>query len=65
MSSFDAVPVCLILVVAFVFSVVAITPAAYASWRFVEWPAMHKRWWLAPRLRYDRALAASGDPHAT
>jgi len=64
MNAFDAVPMCLILAVAFVFSVVAITPAAYASWRFVEVPAMNKRW-LAPSLRYDRPLAASGDPHAT
>jgi peptidoglycan/LPS O-acetylase OafA/YrhL len=64
MNAFDAVPMCLILAVAFVFSVVGITPAAYASWRFVEVPAMNKRW-LAPSLRYDRPLAASGDPHAT
>jgi peptidoglycan/LPS O-acetylase OafA/YrhL len=60
MTQFASVPVSLILVVAFVYSVVAITPLAYASWRFVEWPAMRKR----PSKdsgSYDRRAAVSGE----
>jgi peptidoglycan/LPS O-acetylase OafA/YrhL len=40
---FDSLPVSLILFAVFVFSVAAITPLAYASWRFVERPAMNMR----------------------
>jgi peptidoglycan/LPS O-acetylase OafA/YrhL len=57
-TKFDTVPVSLILAVAFVYSVAAITPLAYASWRFVEWPAMRKR---SPKgsVQYDRPVAVS------
>lgn len=57
---FDSLPVTLILFVAFVFSVAAITPLAYASWRFVEWPAMNRRSSKALG-RYDRPVAVSGE----
>jgi len=40
---FDSLPVSLILFAVFVFSVAAITPLAYASWRFVERAAMNMR----------------------
>jgi peptidoglycan/LPS O-acetylase OafA/YrhL len=61
---FAALPVSLILIAAFVFSVAAITPLAYASWRFVELPAMNLR---SPALQvpYDRPLAVSGDSSVT
>jgi peptidoglycan/LPS O-acetylase OafA/YrhL len=60
MKQFESLPVSLILVVAFVYSVVAITPLAYASWRFVEWPAMNRR--PAPaKPQYDQPVAVSGD----
>jgi peptidoglycan/LPS O-acetylase OafA/YrhL len=53
----------MIVVAAFVLSVGITTPLAYASWRFVECPAMNRRS-LALRLRYGRPLVASGDPRA-
>ena len=56
LSQFDSLPVTLILLTAFVSSVVAITPVAYASWRFVEWPAMSLRS-PAVRTHYDRPAA--------
>jgi peptidoglycan/LPS O-acetylase OafA/YrhL len=40
---FDSLPVSLILFAVSVFSVAAVTPLAYASWRFVERPAMNMR----------------------
>jgi peptidoglycan/LPS O-acetylase OafA/YrhL len=54
------VPVTLIVVVAFVYSVAAITPLAWLSWRFVELPAMN-RLRSAPAARYGVQLAATGD----
>jgi peptidoglycan/LPS O-acetylase OafA/YrhL len=57
---FESAPVSLILLVAFVYSVAAITPLAYASWRFVEWPAMNKRSSKA-LAQYDRPVAVSGE----
>jgi peptidoglycan/LPS O-acetylase OafA/YrhL len=60
MSRFDWLPVTLIATVAFIYSVAAVTPLAYASWRFVECPAMRKR--PSPvRAPYDRPVAVSGD----
>jgi peptidoglycan/LPS O-acetylase OafA/YrhL len=46
-----SLPVTLVLAAAFAFSVIVITPLAYASWRFVERPAM--------ALRSRRAAAPS------
>ena len=43
LNRFDALPVTLVLAAAFVFSVIVVTPLAYASWRFVERPAMALR----------------------
>jgi peptidoglycan/LPS O-acetylase OafA/YrhL len=40
---FDSLPVSLILFAVSVFSVAAVAPLAYASWRFVERPAMNMR----------------------
>jgi peptidoglycan/LPS O-acetylase OafA/YrhL len=45
---FDALPTTLVLLTVFVLSVAAITPLAYASWRFIEWPATRKRSSLVP-----------------
>ena len=39
---FPAVPVTLIVIAAFIWSLVVITPLAWLSWRFVELPAMNK-----------------------
>jgi peptidoglycan/LPS O-acetylase OafA/YrhL len=60
---FDSLPVSLILLAAFVVSVAAITPLAYASWRFVEWPAMNRnrRSPLVDRAPRERPVAISGD----
>src|SRR5882757_813141 len=60
LKQFDSLPVSLILLTAFAFSVAAITPLAYASWRFVEWPAMNRRPSPA-KPQYDRPVAVSGD----
>jgi peptidoglycan/LPS O-acetylase OafA/YrhL len=60
LKQFDSLPVSLILLAAFAFSVVAITPLAYASWRFVEWPAMNRRP-LPAKPQYDRPVAVSGN----
>jgi peptidoglycan/LPS O-acetylase OafA/YrhL len=60
MSECPWLPVSVVASVAFVFSVAAVTPLAYASWRFVEWPAMQRR--LSPvRAAHDRPVAVSGD----
>jgi peptidoglycan/LPS O-acetylase OafA/YrhL len=59
-----ALPVSLIVVAAFVFSIVVTAPLAYASWRLVERPAMNRRS-LALRPRFDQPLAVSADPRAT
>jgi peptidoglycan/LPS O-acetylase OafA/YrhL len=56
----DGVPLSLILAASFIFSVAAVTPLAYASWRFVEWPAMNLRSALA-RARLDRPAVVSGE----
>ncbi|HEY4987300.1 MAG TPA: hypothetical protein VII39_11825, partial [Bradyrhizobium sp.] len=40
----DGLPVTVVAVTCILFSVAAITPLAYASWRFVELPAMNRRW---------------------
>jgi peptidoglycan/LPS O-acetylase OafA/YrhL len=61
---FPAVPVTLIVVVAFVYSLAAITPLAWLSWRFVELPAMN-RLRSAPAPRYGVAVAASSEQRAT
>jgi len=42
----DGLPVTVIAVTCILFSIAAITPLAYASWRFVEQPAMNRRWSL-------------------
>jgi len=39
---FETVPVTLIVVAAFVFSVISVTPLAWLSWKFVELPAMNR-----------------------
>ena len=39
----DGVPVTLVAVGCVLFSVAVVTPLAYVSWRFVEWPAMNRR----------------------
>lgn len=41
LASYEAVPVTLIILTAFVLSVIAVTPLAWLSWRFVEMPAMN------------------------
>ncbi|KRR23881.1 hypothetical protein CQ14_22910 [Bradyrhizobium lablabi] len=41
-AQFDSVPVTVIVIAAFVLSVVFITPLAWLSWRFVELPAMNR-----------------------
>jgi len=41
------------------FSVAAITPLAYASWRFVELPAMNRRWSVRVAA-VDRPVLAPG-----
>jgi peptidoglycan/LPS O-acetylase OafA/YrhL len=40
----DGLPVTVVAVTCILFSVAAITPLAYASWRLVELPAMNRRW---------------------
>jgi peptidoglycan/LPS O-acetylase OafA/YrhL len=50
-------PVAAILMISFVFSVVAITPLAYVSWRYVEQPALRWRSARPPR----GSAAVSGD----
>lgn len=61
---FPAVPVTLIVVVAFAYSLAAITPLAWLSWRFVELPAMN-RLRSTPAPRYGVPVAASSDRPAT
>jgi peptidoglycan/LPS O-acetylase OafA/YrhL len=39
----DGLPVTVVAVTCVLFSVAAVTPLAYVSWRFVEWPAMNSR----------------------
>ena len=51
-AQFEAVPVALIVIAAFLVSVVSVTPLAWLSWKFVELPAMN-------RLR--SGLATRGD----
>jgi len=51
-AQFEAVPVTLIVIAAFLVSVVSVTPLAWLSWKFVELPAMN-------RLR--SGLATRGD----
>jgi peptidoglycan/LPS O-acetylase OafA/YrhL len=40
----DGLPVTMVAVTCILFSVAAVTPLAWASWRFVEVPAMNRRW---------------------
>lgn len=63
-TQFPAVPVTLIVVMAFVYSVAAVTPLAWLSWRFVELPAMN-RLRSAPAPRYGVPVAASSEQRAT
>jgi peptidoglycan/LPS O-acetylase OafA/YrhL len=44
----EGLPVTVVAITCILFSVVAITPLAWASWRFVEVPAMNQRWSLKP-----------------
>lgn len=39
---YETVPVTLIVIASFIFSVVAVTPLAWLSWKFVEQPAMNR-----------------------
>ena len=55
----DGVPLTVVAVSCVVFSVAAVTPLAYASWRFVELPAMNRR--SLPRaIALDGPLLVSG-----
>jgi peptidoglycan/LPS O-acetylase OafA/YrhL len=61
---FPTVPVSLIVVVGFLYSLVFATPLAWLSWRFVELPAMN-RLRSAPESRYGPPITASGDGRAS
>lgn len=63
-NQFQGVPVTLLVAVAFVCSLAAITPLAWLSWRFVELPAIN-RLRLKPASRYGLPVAASGDQRVT
>jgi peptidoglycan/LPS O-acetylase OafA/YrhL len=55
----DGLPLTVVAVSCVLFSVVAVTPLAYASWRFVELPAMNRRW--SPNaIAVDGPLLVSG-----
>jgi len=58
-AQFPSVPVSLIVFLSFLFSVAAITPLSWFSWRFVELPAMN-RLRAAPSLTFGAPLAAPG-----
>ena len=43
LNGFEWLPLTVVAVACVLFSIAAITPLAWASWRFVEWPAMNRR----------------------
>lgn len=63
-TKFAAMPVSLIVVVAFIASVAGITPFAWLCWRFVEIPAMD-RLRKSPASRPRPSLAVGGDRRVT
>ena len=55
---YETVPVTLIVIASFIFSVVAVTPLAWLSWKFVEQPAMNRlRLRRIPRRRTAGGIA--------
>jgi len=59
LNGFDGLPVTVVAIICIPFSVAAVTPLAWASWRFVEVPAMNRRW-SAQATAADRILLVSG-----
>ena len=56
----DGLPLTVVAVSSILFSVAVITPLAYASWRFVELPAMNRRW-SARTVAVDLPVLAPGE----
>lgn len=56
----DGLPLTVVAVSNVLLSVAAITPLAYASWRFVELPAMNRRWSSRSTV-VDRPVLAPGE----
>jgi peptidoglycan/LPS O-acetylase OafA/YrhL len=59
LNGFDGLPLTVVAVSCVVFSVAAVTPLAWASWRFVELPAMNRRS-LPKAFAVDVPLLVSG-----